>query len=85
MQTFTITLNPTFGENGPQYQAVAPTALAAYGQVMRGLGRSDKVLSIQALSGGPAHWITAPGAFTARVTPAGVEPVTNPDTFHRYA
>jgi len=84
MQTFTITLNPTVGANGPQYRATAPTALAAYGQVMRGLGRSDKVLSIRTLSGGPAHWVIAPGAFTARVAPAGIEPVANPDTFHRY-
>lgn len=65
MTSYAVTLNPTLHDDGPRYEVRATTPLAAYGQVMRALGRSDKHTTATTDTRGAA-WIIAPDR-TARV------------------
>lgn len=66
MQTYAVTLNPTMSDDGPRYEVLSTTPLAAYGQVVRALGRSDEHTTATTDTAGGV-WIIAPNAYTARV------------------
>lgn len=86
MVEYVVTLNPTISDNGPQYVVTAPTAVAAYGRVRRGLGLSDTVHSIELQTDGSTYWIRGGMGGTARVAPTAIEEPIPEDlsTIHRY-